>query len=285
MYAFEFQRATDAQAAAALLRSDPDAKIVAGGQSLIAAMKLRLAAPSTLVDINRIPGIRDIRVEGDTLVIGAGARHADVEAHPEVKRRLPALASLAGGIGDRQVRALGTLGGSIANNDPAACYPAAVLGLNATVVTDRRSIAADDFFVGMYETALEPDELITAVRFPCPRQAAYVKFRNPASRFALVGVMVARGVGGGAANGSGGGGSGDVRVAVTGAADAVFRCEPLERALSADFSAAAARAVTIPAEGLNDDLHGSAEYRAHLIPVLAARAVEQALGQSSTPSP
>lgn len=288
MYAFEFQRATDAQATAALLRNDPDAKIVAGGQSLIAAMKLRLAAPSTLVDINRIPGIRDIRVEGDTLVIGAGARHADVEAHPEVKRRLPALAALAGGIGDRQVRALGTLGGSIANNDPAACYPAAVLGLNATVVTDRRSIAADDFFVGMYETALEPDELITAVRFPCPRQAAYVKFRNPASRFALVGVMVARGVGGGAANGSGGGNGGsggDVRVAVTGAADAVFRCEPLERALSADFSAAAARAVTIPTEGLNDDLHGSAEYRAHLIPVLAARAVEQALGQSSTPSP
>lgn len=280
MYAFQFQRATDAQAAAALLRSDPDAKIVAGGQSLIAAMKLRLAAPSTLVDINRIPGIRDIRVEGDTLVIGAGARHADVEAHPEVKRRLPALASLAGGIGDRQVRALGTLGGSIANNDPAACYPAAVLGLNATVVTDRRSIAADDFFVGMYETALEPDELITAVRFPCPAQAAYVKFRNPASRFALVGVMVARGVGGGSGNGNGGG---DVRVAVTGAADAVFRCEPLERALSADFSAAAARAVTIPTDGLNDDLHGSAEYRAHLIPVLAARAVGQALGQAQTP--
>ncbi|WP_456281881.1 xanthine dehydrogenase family protein subunit M [Cupriavidus sp. JZ107] len=279
MYAFQFQRATDAQAAAALLRSDPDAKIVAGGQSLIAAMKLRLAAPSTLVDINRIPGIRDIRVEGDTLVIGAGARHADVEAHPEVKRRLPALAALAGGIGDRQVRALGTLGGSIANNDPAACYPAAVLGLNATVVTDRRSIAADDFFVGMYETALEPDELITAVRFPCPRQAAYVKFRNPASRFALVGVMVARGVGG--ADGSSSSGA-DVRVAVTGAADAVFRCEPLERALSADFSAAAARAVTIPTEGLNDDLHGSAEYRAHLIPVLAARAVEQALGQGSS---
>lgn len=285
MYAFQFQRAADAQAATALLRSDPDAKIVAGGQSLIAAMKLRLAAPSTLVDINRIPGIRDIRAEGDTLVIGAGARHADVEAHPEVKRRLPALASLAGGIGDRQVRALGTLGGSIANNDPAACYPAAVLGLNATVVTDRRSIAADDFFVGMYETALEPDELITAVRFPCPQQAAYVKFRNPASHFALVGVMVARGVGGGAASGSGG----DVRVAVTGAADAVFRCEPLERALSADFSAASARAVTIPTEGLNDDLHGSAAYRAHLIPVLAARAIEQALGQSSsqssTPSP
>ncbi|MCD9120348.1 xanthine dehydrogenase family protein subunit M [Cupriavidus sp. UGS-1] len=281
MYAFQFQRATDAQAAAALLRSDPDAKIVAGGQSLIAAMKLRLAAPSTLVDINRIPGIRDIRVEGDTLVIGAGARHADVEAHPEVKRRLPALAALAGGIGDRQVRALGTLGGSIANNDPAACYPAAVLGLNATVVTDRRSIAADDFFVGMYETALEPDELITAVRFPCPRQAAYVKFRNPASRFALVGVMVARSVGG--ADGSSSSSSGaDVRVAVTGAADAVFRCEPLERALSADFSAAAARAVTIPTEGLNDDLHGSAEYRAHLIPVLAARAVEQALGQGSS---
>lgn len=267
MYAFQYERPADIQAAAAALRGDPDAKIVAGGQSLIAAMKLRLAAPSTLVDVCRIPGLADIRVEGDTLVVGAAARHADVEAHPEVRRRLPALAELAGGIGDKQVRALGTLGGSIANNDPAACYPAAVLGLGATVVTDQRSIGADDFFVGMYETALAPEELITAVRFPIPRRAAYIKFRNPASRFALVGVMVAQTDGG-------------VRVAVTGAADSVFRCEPLERALSADFTAAAARAATVDPGGLNTDLHASAEYRAHLIPVLAARAVEAALRQA-----
>ncbi|MBY4896488.1 xanthine dehydrogenase family protein subunit M [Cupriavidus sp. AU9028] len=264
MYAFEFQRPADLQATVAMLQADPDAKVVAGGQSLIAAMKLRLAAPSALVDINRLPGIRDIRFEGESLVVGAGARHADVAEHPDIRRRLPALASLAGRIGDRQVRALGTLGGSIANNDPAACYPAALLALNATVQTDRRTIAADDFFTGMYETALAPDELIVAVRFPVPEHAAYVKFRNPASHFALVGVMVART-------------GGAVRVAVTGAADHVFRCEPLEQALSASFTADAARGVTIPADGLNGDLHASPEYRAHLIPVLAARAVEQAL--------
>lgn len=263
MYTFQYQRPSDVQAAAAALRGDPDAKIVAGGQSLIAAMKLRLAAPSSLIDVCRIPGLAEIRFDGDTLVVGAAARHADVEGHAEIRRRIPALAELAGGIGDQQVRALGTLGGSIANNDPAACYPAALLGLDATVVTDRRSIAADDFFVGLYETALEPDELITAVRFPVPEHAGYVKFRNPASRFALVGVMVART-------------GGTVRVAVTGAADCVFRCEPLEQALSSDFSPAAARAVTVPPDRLNTDLHASAEYRAHLIPVLAARAVEQA---------
>jgi len=263
MYAFNFERAADAKAAVAKLKADPDAKFLAGGQSLLAAMKLRLSAPSVLVDVTRIPGLAGVSVENDALVIGAATRHADVAANAEVRRRIPALAALARGIGDRQVRAMGTLGGSLANNDPAACYPAAVLGLGATVVTDRREIAADDFFKGLYETALEPDELITAVRFPAPEQAAYIKFRNPASRFALVGVLVART-------------GGAVRVAVTGAADCVFRCEPLEQALSASFTAAAARAVTIDPAGLNGDLHASPEYRAHLIPVLAARAVEEA---------
>lgn len=264
MYAFQFERATDAQSAVGTLKGDADAKFLAGGQSLLAAMKLRLAAPSTLVDVTRIPGMADIRVEGDELVIGAAARHADVAAHPEVMRRIPALAVMANGIGDRQVRAMGTLGGSLANDDPGADYPAAALGLNATVVTDRRNIAADNFFKGLYETALAPDELITAVRFPAPDQAAYAKFRNPASRFALVGVMVAR-------TGK------TVRVAVTGAADSVFRAPALEQALAAEFTPAAARAVKMDASRLNTDLHASAEYRAHLIPVLAARAVEQAL--------
>ncbi len=264
MYAFNFERAADAGSAVARLKADGDAKFLGGGQSLLAAMKLRLAAPSALVDVTRIPGMAEIRVENDELVIGAAARHADVAANAEVLKRIPALAALAGGIGDRQVRAMGTLGGSLANDDPAACYPAAVLGLNATVVTDRRNIAADNFFKSLYETALEPDELITAVRFPSPDQAAYIKFPNPASRFALVGVMVAR--------------FGKiVRVSVTGAADSVFRCAPLELALAASFTPAAARAVVLDPGGLNADLHASAEYRAHLIPVLAARAVEQAL--------
>lgn len=263
MYAFQFERAADAKAAVAKLKADPDAKFLAGGQSLLAAMKLRLAAPSTLIDVARIPGMADIRVEGNEVVIGAAARHADVAANADVRQRIPALAALADGIGDRQVRAMGTIGGSLANDDPAACYPAAVLGLGATVVTDRRTIAADDFFKGLYETALEPDELITAVRFPVPEKAAYIKFRNPASRFALVGVMVAR-IGG------------NVRVAVTGAADSVFRCQPLEQALSANFTPAAAKAVKVDPSRLNADLHASAAYRAHLIPVLAARAVEAA---------
>ncbi|CAG9163629.1 FAD binding domain-containing protein [Cupriavidus pinatubonensis] len=263
MYAFQFERAADAKAAVAKLKADPDAKFLAGGQSLLAAMKLRLASPSTLIDVARIPGMADIRVEGNEVVIGAAARHADVAANADVRQRIPALAALAEGIGDRQVRAMGTIGGSLANDDPAACYPAAVLGLNATVVTDRRTIAADDFFKGLYETALKPDELITAVRFPIPEKAAYIKFRNPASRFALVGVMVART-------------GGNVRVAVTGAADSVFRCQPLEQALATSFTPAAAKAVKVDPSRLNADLHASAEYRAHLIPVLAARAVEAA---------
>jgi len=266
MYAFDYQRASDAQGAVKTAAADPDAKFLAGGQSLLAAMKLRLAQPSTLVDVTRIPELKALQVDGKVVKIGAAVCHADVAANAQIQATLPALAQLAAGIGDRQVRALGTLGGSLANDDPAADYPAAVLGLNATVVTDRRRIGADDFFLGMYETALEPDELIVAVEFPVPQRAAYEKFHNPASHFALTGVFVAQFA------------DGCVRVAITGAAASVFRATALEDALKASFTPAAARTASIAPAALNTDLHASAAYRAHLIPVLAARAVTKALG-------
>ncbi len=269
MYSFDYQRPADAQSAVKALGADAEAKYLGGGQSLLPAMRLRLAQPSALIDVTRIAALKEIVVDGAMVKIGAAVCHADVAGHAQLQATLPALAQLAQSIGDRQVRALGTLGGSIANNDPAADYPAALLALNATVVTDRRRIAADQFFVGMYETALEPDELITAVEFPVPERTAYEKFRNPASHFALTGVFVAKfaaGAPGGAA----------VRVAVTGAAPAVFRASALETALAADFSPAAARGVSIADTDLNSDMHASAVYRAHLIPVLAARAVTQA---------
>jgi len=262
MYSFEIRKADSVANAAALL-TQSGGKALAGGQSLVAAMKLRLAQPGTLVDLSGIAEMKGIRREGNDVVIGAMTRHADVAAAKEVQAAIPALAALAEGIGDRQVRNMGTIGGSLANNDPAACYPAGVLGLSATVHTNKRGIAADDFFKGLYETALGEDELITSVSFPIPAKAAYVKFVQPASRFALVGVFVAQ---------TGGG----VRVAVTGAGSSVFRAKPLEDALTKSFTPDAAKAVKIPATGLNSDLHGSAEYRAHLIPVLAARAVAAA---------
>jgi len=262
MYAFELTRAkTVAEAAAALAKSG--GKPLAGGQSLVGAMKLRLAQPGTLVDLSGIAELAGIRKEGDAIVIGAMTRHAEVAASAVVKAAIPALAALAHGIGDRQVRNMGTLGGSLANNDPAADWAAGVLGLGATVQTNKRSIAADDFFKGMYETALAADEIITAVSFPVPKKAAYVKFPNPASRFALTGVFVAQTAGG-------------VRVAVTGAAPSVFRAKALEDALAKSFTVDAARAVKIDTKGLSGDLHASPEYRAHLIPVLAARAVAAA---------
>lgn len=264
MYAFELQQPKSVSEAVAML-ADPDSRPLAGGQTLIAAMKLRLAAPTKLIDLGGIAELRGIRREEDTLVIGAGNRHAEIAESGEVRQAIPALAWLAGEIGDLQVRNLGTLGGSLANNDPAACYPAAVLGLNASIRTDRRTIAADDFFTGMYQTALEPGELITAVQFPIPERAAYIKFVNPASRFALVGIFVGREK------------DGRVRVAATGCAGCAFRVADLEKALEADFSPDAAKAVRIPADGLSSDLHASAAYRAHLIPVLAARAVAKAL--------
>lgn len=259
MYAFEYQRAQDVAAAVKAIKAS-GGKALAGGQSLLGAMKLRLAQPGTLVDLGRINGLSGIKVDAGNVTIGATTHHADVAASADVQNAIPALAQLAGHIGDRQVRNRGTIGGSLANNDPAACYPAAVLGLGATVVTDRREIAADDFFVGMYETALAEDELITAVRFPRPKRAAYLKFMNPASRFALVGVFVAETAGG-------------VRVAVTGAASCVFRCKELEAALNKSLTPAAAKAVKLSADEFNGDLHATPEYRAHLIPVLAARAV------------
>jgi len=262
MYAFEWTRATTvADAAAALAKSG--GKALAGGQSLVGAMKLRLAQPGTLVDLSGIAELKGIQKDGDAVVIGAMTRHAEISESSAVRSAIPVLAGVAQGIGDRQVRNMGTLGGSIANNDPAADWPAAVMGLSATVVTNKRKIAADDFFKGMYETALAADEVITAVSFPVPKKAAYVKFPNPASRFALVGVFVAQTATG-------------VRVAVTGAAPSVFRSKPLEDALAKSFTADAAKAVKIDAKGLNADLHGSPEYRAHLIAVLASRAVTAA---------
>jgi carbon-monoxide dehydrogenase medium subunit len=262
VYAFEYQRAKSvADAAAGLAKSG--GKALAGGQSLVGAMKLRLANPGTVVDLGGIAELKGIKKEGDTVVIGAMTTHAEVAASPAVQQAIPALAALAAGIGDRQVRNRGTLGGALANNDPAADYPAAVLGLGATVQTNKRKIPADEFFKGMYETALAAAEIITAVSFPIPKKAAYMKFLQPASRFALVGVFVAQ-------TGAG------VRVAVTGAASYVHRASAIEAALAKSFTADAAKSVKIPADRLNSDLHGSAEYRAHLVSVMAGRAVAAA---------
>ncbi|MEP7274968.1 MAG: xanthine dehydrogenase family protein subunit M [Betaproteobacteria bacterium] len=265
MYAVEYQQAKSVADAAALI-AKTNGRVLAGGQSLIAAMKLRLAQPGTVIDLAGIPELAAIRKEGGALVIGAMAKHADVASSAEVKGTIPALAALAECIGDRQVRNMGTLGGSIANNDPAADWPAAVLGLDATIVTSKRKIAGGDFFKGMFETALGADEIITAVSFPVPKKAAYAKFRNPASRFALVGVFVAQGA------------DGSVRVAVTGAAPSVFRASGIEAALAKSFTADAAKGVKVDASGLNTDLHGTAAYRAHLVAVMASRAVAEAAG-------
>jgi aerobic carbon-monoxide dehydrogenase medium subunit len=262
MYAFTFER-PDALPDAVRL-AGAGGKPLAGGQTLLASMKLRLANPEQLVDLGAVRELAGIRREGGNLVIGAMTRHAEVAASDEVGKAIPALADLAGHIGDRQVRALGTIGGSVANNDPAACYPSAVLGLGATVQTTQRKIAADDFFTGLFSTALEEGELITAISFPIPSRAAYIKFKQPASRFALIGVFVAQTASG-------------VRVAVTGGGNGVFRHQGLEDALSRSFTPAAA-GLKISAEGLSSDLHASAEYRAQLISVMAQRAVAKALG-------
>ena len=260
MYAFSYAnpRTLDEVSAAS-------GQFLAGGQSLIPSMKLRLAQPGAIVDLNQVDGLAGIRVSGDQVEIGAMTRHADVAASREVQHAIPALAELAGGIGDRQVRARGTMGGSLANNDPAADYPAAVLGLGATVNTTQREIPADDYFQGMFATALEDGELITAVRFPKPKRAAYMKFRQPASLFALIGVFVAD-----TADGP--------RVTVTGGGNGVFRHSAMEQALAKNFSADALAGVTTSADDMNGDLHGSAAYRANLVGVMAQRAVAKALG-------
>jgi aerobic carbon-monoxide dehydrogenase medium subunit len=264
MYAFKYQKAVSIDAAAASLAAAPQAKLMAGGQSLIAAMKLRLADVGQIIDLGAIKGLSDIKVEANTVTIGAMTRHAEVAASAEVRSAIPALATLAGGIADRMVRNMGTIGGSVANNDPAADYPAGLLALGASVVTNRRRILADDFFTGMFETALESGEIVTAVTFPVPTRAAYMKFKNPASRYAIVGVFVADF-------------GGSVRVAVTGAGPAVFRVSAMEQALTASFLPSAIAGLTIPQDGLNSDIHAPADYRAHLIKVMAMRAVETAL--------
>ena len=265
MYEFNYHRPETLEAVAAALAAASDGQVLAGGQTLIPTLKQRLASPSDVVDLGGVAGLGGVRREGDAIVVGAMARHAEVAASAEVRNAIPALAALADGIGDPQVRNAGTLGGSIANADPAADYPAAVVGLGAAVTTDRRTIAGDDFFTGLFETALAEGEIVVSVRFPVPRRAAYVKFPNPASRYAIVGVMVAE---------TGGG----VRVAVTGAGGCVFRAGAMESALGASFTPEAIRDVAVPSDGLNEDIHASAEYRAHLVGVMARRAVAAAVG-------
>lgn len=263
MYAFTFERPTTVADATKLAAAG--AKVLAGGQTMLASMKLRLSAPEQVADLGGIKELVGIRREGNAIVIGAMTRHADVATNADVLAAIPALADLAGGIGDRQVRAMGTLGGSVANNDPAACYPSAVLALNATIHTTERTIAADDFFLGMFATALNEGELITAISFPATAHAAYLKFKQPASRFAMVGVFVAKTDSG-------------VRVAVTGAGNGVFRHAGLEAALNQSFTVASAAAVKIDATDLNADIHASAAYRANLISVQTQRAVAKIVG-------
>jgi carbon-monoxide dehydrogenase medium subunit len=261
MYAFDYHRPASLAEAAKLLSGE--AKLLAGGQTLLPTLKQRLAKPSALIDLAGIAELRGIKVAGGTVTIGATARHAEVAASADVAKANPALAALAGGIGDPQVRNMGTIGGSLANNDPAADYPAALLALNGTVHTNKRKIAADSFFKGMFETALEDSEIITSVEFPAAQKAAYMKFDNPASRYAIVGVFVAQTKDG-------------VRVAVTGAAPCVYRWTEAEKALAANFSPAAVEKLKASASGLNSDLHASAEYRAHLVGIMAKRAVAAA---------
>ena len=261
MYAFTHHMASSTQDA---VSSVGEGKFLAGGHTLLPTMKQRLAMPGHLVDLNKVPELKGISDNGSVLTIKAMSRHAEVMDSAVVKKAIPGLAAMAGLIGDPQVRHRGTIGGSVANNDPVADYPAACLALGATIVTDKRRIAADDFFQGLFTTALEDGELITAVEFPHADKFVYEKFRNPASRYALVGVAVAKR-------------GGDVRVAVTGAgSDGVFRWSEAEAALKSNFSAGALDALKASASGLNGDIHGSAEYRAHLIGVMAKRAVAAA---------
>ena len=265
MYEFNYQKASSVADAAAKLGAGEDARLLAGGQTLIAAMKLRLAAPTDLIDLRGIAGLRGIKSDKDGITVGAMTTHAEVAASVEVKKGIPALAHLAESIGDPMVRNMGTIGGSIANNDPAADYPAGLVGLGATVKTNQREIAADAFFTSMFITALEPGEIIESIRFPKPKRAAYAKFSNPASRYAIVGVFVAETTKG-------------VRVAVTGAGACVFRAADMEQALTSSFTPDACAAISVASDDLNSDMHASAEYRAHLITVMAKRAVEQAVG-------
>jgi len=264
MRAFDYHRPKNLKEAASILRKFENAKPLAGGQSLIPSLKLRLSSPPALIDLGSIEEMRGIKIDGGALTIGALATHAEVAASKDVALGIPALARLADGIGDRQVRNQGTIGGALAHNDPAADYPAAVLGLGATINTNKRAIAADKFFTGIFATALKPGEIITSVTFPLPKRAAYVKFRQPASRFALVGVFVSEG-------------AGSVRVAITGAGACVFRAQAMEKRLAENFTPDAIARVKTASDELTSDMHASAEYRAHLVGVIAQRAVEAAI--------
>lgn len=263
MYDFEYLRARSIAEAVAAVNSRDNSRFLAGGMTLIPALKQRLANPSLLVDLQDLEQLRGLEIDGTSLIVGAMTPHAAVEESCEVRRAAPVLAALAAGIGDPQVRNRGTIGGSIANNDPAADYPAAALGLGATIITNQRRIASDTFFAGMFETSLKTDELIIAVDFPVPHRAGYAKFRQPASRYALVAVLVASTAGG-------------VRVAVTGASPCVFRHIAMEEALEESFSPEALEKTETPAENLISDMHSSSTYRAHLVRVLAQRAVSAA---------
>lgn len=265
MYETKYHKPFDVAGAVSLMGDADDGKFLGGGQTLIPTMKQRLAAPSDVIDLASLDELKGISVDGDIVTIGAATTHAEVATSPDVQNTIPALAALAGGIGDPHVRAMGTLGGSVANNDPAADYPGAVLGLNATINTNSRSITADDFFDGMFATVLEEDEIIVSISFPKPVRAAYAKFDNPASRYALTGVFVAEL------------GDGSVRVSVTGAgSDGVFRENQIEAALSSSFSVGVLSDIRIDASDLMSDMHGSAEYRANIVKVMASRAVESA---------
>jgi len=263
MYDFAYEKPASVADAAKSLAADAEAKLLAGGMTFIPVLKQRLNKPSKVIDLAKT-GMVGISSSGNTITVKAMTTHAAVAANADIKAKISGLADMASWIGDEQVRHRGTMGGSLANNDPSACYPAAVLALGATIKTDKRGIAADDYFQGMFTTALAPDEIITDISFPVPEKSAYEKFRNPASRYAIVGVFVAKTAGG-------------VRVAVTGAGqNGVFRHTAMEQALTANFSPDVIAGIVTPADGLNSDIHASAEYRAHLIGVMARRAVAKA---------
>jgi len=265
MYQTTYHRASSLAEAADRMKGVSEGKYLAGGMTLIPTMKSRLAAPSDLIDLRHIADIKGIGVEGRKVTIGAGTTHFEVADSKEIAAVCPAFCHLAGLIGDPAVRHMGTIGGSIANNDPAADYPAAMLALNATIITDRRELRAQDFFVGLFETALEDDEIVTSISFEAPGSAGYAKFPNPASRYAIVGVFVAKS-------------AGDVRVAITGAGDdGVFRHAAMEQALASSFNPEAIKGVMVEPDGLMSDLHATAEYRANLVNVMARRAVAMAI--------
>ena len=264
MYDFSYHKPSSVADAVKLLSADPEARPVSGGMTLLPALKLRLSKPTALVDLSGIAELRGVKRDGNTIVIGALTKHYEVATNAAVTAAIPALAWMASTIGDTQVRNRGTMGGSVANNDPSADYPAALLALGATIQTDRRKISADDFFQGMFATALDAGEIVTAIHIPVPEKAGYAKMKNPASRYSMAGVFVAKGPAG-------------VRVAVNGAgANGAFRATEMEKALAANWSADAVAGVKMDAGMMNGDIHGSAEYRAHLVTVMAKRAVVNA---------